>query len=62
VELGELYRRFIELSGLDCKYFTDPTEAHDTFRLNYNSYSSVITDLGMPGIDGIEFSENSRIQ
>jgi DNA-binding response OmpR family regulator len=54
-ELGELYRRFIELSGFDCKYFKDPKEALETFSLNYYSYSLVITVLKMPGIDGIEF-------
>ena len=59
-ELGVLYRRFIELSGFDCKYFTDPKEALETFSLNYYSYSLVITDLKMPGIDGIEFSKKIR--
>src|ERR1044071_1019785 len=59
-ELGVLYRRFIELSGFDCKYFTDALEALDTFRLHYNSYSLIITDLRMPGIDGIEFSKRIR--
>src|ERR1044072_135433 len=59
-ELGVLYMRFIELSGFDCKYFTDPKKALDTFSLNYNSYSLVITDLKMPGIDGIEFSKKIR--
>ena len=59
-ELGVPYMRFIELSGFDCKYFTDPKKDVDTFSLNYNSYSLVITDLKMPGIDGIEFSKKIR--
>jgi DNA-binding response OmpR family regulator len=59
-ELVELYSRFIELSGLDCEYFTDPKEALDNFSLNYHRYSLVITDLRMPSLGGIDFAKRIR--
>ena len=60
-ELAELFSKFLELSGFDCTYFTDPQEALDYFSKNISRFSLVITDLKMPGLDGIELAKRMRL-
>ena len=59
-ELAELYSRFLELSGFNCNYFTDPQLALYNFSKNSNSYCLVIADLKMPGLDGLELVRRLR--
>ncbi len=59
-ELAELYCRFLEISGFDCNYFTDPQSALDNIRKNFRRYCLVIADLRMPGLDGLEFTRRLR--
>lgn len=60
IELGEIYSRFLELSGFNCVYYTEPDEALNEFVRNFDSYSLIITDLKMPSIDGLEFTRRIR--
>lgn len=41
-ELAELFSRFLELSGFNCNYFTDPSLALDNFSKNSDSYCLVL--------------------
>ena len=59
-EIAELFYRFLELSGFDCSYFTDPLLALDNFSKNSDSYCLVIADLRMPGLGGLELSKELR--
>jgi DNA-binding NtrC family response regulator len=49
---GDLMLRFSEDADYECKVFQDPQIALDYF--NENSAAMVITDLRMPGMDGLE--------
>jgi DNA-binding response OmpR family regulator len=60
IELAALYSRFLELCGFNCTYFTDPKEALNHFSKNFNSYSLVIIDLKMPGLDGLDLARRLR--
>ena len=59
-ELAELYNRFLELSGFNCTYFTNPKMALDYFIKNYDSYSLIITDFKMPDMNGLELAQRLR--
>ena len=49
---GELMLRFSEDADYECKIFQEPQLALDYFMAN--SAAMVITDLRMPGMDGLE--------
>ena len=59
-ELANLYRRILGGSGFNCVSFTDPLLALENFQKNQYKYTLVITDLRMPGINGIEFANEIR--
>ena len=59
-EIAELFCRFLESSGFNCNYFTDPQLALDNFSKNPNSCCLVILDLRMPGLDGLELARRLR--
>ena len=59
-ELANLYRESLKKSGFQTVSFTDPLLAVKDFSRNIDKYSLVITDLRMPGINGIEFANEIR--
>ena len=52
-DIVQLYRDAILASGFTVYAFTNPLIALEHFRANSNSYSLIISDLRMPGVDGI---------
>ena len=50
----------IESMGLVAKTFTDPMLAFEHFKNNKDKFSMVITDLRMPGLDGIQLAKRIR--
>jgi len=59
-ELATLFRQLIESMGLDAISFTDPLLAFEYFKNNKDKFSMVITDLRMPGLDGIQLAKRIR--
>lgn len=59
-ELAELFGAFLERIGFICDYFTDSQLALDNFTNNPNSYCLIISDLRMPGLDGLELIKRIR--
>jgi DNA-binding NtrC family response regulator len=60
-ELAGLYRQFIASMGFDAISFTRPLMALEHYEKNPYKYSLVVTDLRMPGINGIELANKIRI-
>ncbi len=52
-DIVQLYRDAILASGFTVYAFTNPLIALEHFRANSNSYALIISDLRMPGVDGI---------
>lgn len=52
-DIVQLYRDAILASGFTVYAFTNPLIALEHFRDNSNSYGLIISDLRMPGVDGI---------
>jgi len=59
-ELAHLFSNFLEGSGFNSVSFTDPLLALEEFRSNPDRYSLVLTDLRMPGLDGIQLAKKMR--
>lgn len=59
-ELANLFCSFLETLGFYSISFTDPLLALEYFSKNYEKYSLVITDLKMPGLDGIQLANKMR--
>ena len=53
-DIVQLYRDALLASGFSVYAFTNPLIALEPFRVNSNSYVLIISDLRMPGMDGIE--------
>jgi len=55
LDITTLFRDAIrEIRGISIFTFTDPTLALEHFKINRKDYSLIISDLRMPGINGIE--------
>ncbi|WP_148687516.1 response regulator [Candidatus Nitrosocosmicus hydrocola] len=59
-ELAYLFKELLEGSGYDCVSFTDPLLALEHFSHYYQRYARVITDLRMPGLNGIDLANRIR--
>lgn len=59
-ELANLFRTFLERSGLNSVSFTDPLSALDHYIQNHGKYSIVITDWKMPNLDEIQLAKKIR--
>jgi response regulator RpfG family c-di-GMP phosphodiesterase len=55
-----LIKHFLQKLGLLIYVFTNPLLALDHFQLNNQNYSSVISDIRMSSITGIEFARKAR--
>jgi len=53
-DIVQLYRDALLASGFSVYAFTNPLIALEHFRVNSDSYVLIISDLRMPGMDGIE--------
>ena len=60
MDIANSLKRFIIKSGFDVISFTDPLLALEHFTLLHNRYSVIITDLRMPGMSGLEFTNKIR--
>ena len=60
MDIANSLKRFIIKSGFDAISFTDPLLALEHFTLLHNRYSVIITDLRMPGMSGLEFTNEIR--
>lgn len=59
-ELSTLFKHFIQAMSLDAVSFTNPLLAFESFKVNKDKFSLVITDLRMPGICGLELANKIR--
>lgn len=52
--LQNLINEFLKEYNYICNPFSQPSEALEEFSKNYQEYSIVILDLGLPGMDGFD--------
>ena len=60
MDIANSLKRFVIKSGFDAISFTDRAVALAHFTLLHNRYSVIITDLRMPGMSGLEFTNEIR--
>jgi DNA-binding NtrC family response regulator len=53
LDIVQLYRDALIASGFSVSAFTNPLIAFENFKVNKKSYVLIISDLRMPGLDGI---------
>jgi DNA-binding NtrC family response regulator len=53
LDIVQLYRDALIASGFSVSAFTNPLIAFEHFKFNKKSYVLIISDLRMPGLDGI---------
>lgn len=58
--LSTLFRDYLSIQGYDAVSFTNPLLALEHFKSNSNGFSLIVTDLRMPGLNGIEFAKKVR--
>ena len=55
-----IFRKTLELAHYGVFAFTDPELALEHFKINSDRYGLIITDVRMPGLNGINFAEKVR--
>ena len=56
-DIVTIFKQGLEKRGFEIFGFTDPLLALEHFRLNFEKYGLVISDLRMPEMNGYEFIE-----
>ncbi|WP_148687532.1 response regulator [Candidatus Nitrosocosmicus hydrocola] len=60
VELSTLFKEYFEARGMDTLSFSNPLLALEYLNENHNKFSLIITDLRMPGINGLDLAKKIR--
>ena len=60
IELATLFKTFLRKEGYDTTSFSDPLIALEYFKDTFDKHSLIITDLRMPGLNGIELAKRIR--
>lgn len=61
LEISNLLKMALQKQGYDVFGFTDPLQALEHFKIYYNAYNLVISDLRMPGINGFKLLRNIKL-
>ena len=59
-DLMQLYRDVLSGAGHEVDGFADPLEAYSHFHANSGLYDSVISDVRMQGMSGIQLAKHAR--
>ena len=60
IELATLFKTFLNQQGFNTISFVDPVVALEYFRETSDKHSLIITDLRMPGLNGLELAKKVR--
>lgn len=62
LDILRVIKRSLEVGGgvIHVYAFTSPIEALEHFKLNYNNFALVLSDIRMPGMNGFEFIRRIR--
>ncbi len=60
IELATLFKTFLNQQGFNTISFVDPVLALEYFRETSDKHSLIITDLRMPGLNGLELAKKVR--
>ncbi len=60
IELATLFKTFLNQQGFNTISFVDPLLALEYFRETSDKHSLIITDLRMPGLNGLELAKKIR--
>ena len=59
-DIVNLFKDLFENRNYDVVGFTNPLEALEHYKINWNRYGLVISDIRMPGMTGFELLKNVR--
>ena len=64
IDITEAFRAAIRgsIEGISVFTFNDPVLALEHFTTNMKNYALIISDLRMPGLNGLAFKEDKRIE
>ena len=60
IELANVFREYLQMSGFDAVSFTDPLLALEYIKDNSKKFSLVMTDLRMPKMSGLDLATEIR--
>lgn len=60
VELANLFKDYFDSKGMNAVSFTNPFIALEFFKNNSDKFPLLITDLRMPGMNGLELAQKLR--